>query len=374
MSAITTPSSITASADNNIKSTNKSDSVSSSSSSPAALSEDDLRKQLRSALQSLSRREPLDPTYKKLLERNTLTRKAATIPKNKFYRKIGSRLRERVEIYTREMQGKDPFDRISQRKPLDEAGMRAAFTLREAKEHEQQPLLEAIIAATAMHPERKRSLDGMALGLQQTRVSKKKMMSSMSMSNSPTFGSSSAAGASAQMSKQRAELERQKNQARQWEEARMQRERDDKRDRVEEMEQNRKNENINSGGNNALSQIIEKVFKMYWDMEFPNLDNTNPFRIVIDRKSAAYIAPDYFNVITTPMNLTYIKEKVGGRRYSTLTQFFGDIDLMIDNALKYNAQDGNPYRTAAEDLKKKHSKIVKGVWKQIKEKQSQNKS
>jgi hypothetical protein len=196
----------------------------------------------------------------------------------------------------------------------------------------------------------------------------------MSMSNSPSFGSSSAAGASAQMSKQRAELERQKNQARQWEEARMQRERDDKRDRVEEMEQNRKNENINSGGNNALSQIIEKVFKMYWDMEFPNLDNTNPFRIVIDRKSAAYIAPDYFNVITTPMNLTYIKEKVGGRRYSTLTQFFGDIDLMIENALKYNAQDGNPYRTAAEDLKKKHSKIVKGVWKQIKEKQSQNKS
>jgi hypothetical protein len=374
MSAVTTPSSITASADNNIKSTNKSDSVSSSSSSPAALSEDDLRKQLRSALQSLSRREPLDPTYKKLLERNTLTRKAATIPKNKFYRKIGSRLRERVEIYTREMQGKDPFDRISQRKPLDEAGMRAAFTLREAKEHEQQPLLEATIAATAMHPERKRSLDGMALGLQQTRVNKKKMMSSMSMSNSPSFGSSSAAGASAQMSKQRAELERQKNQARQWEEARMQRERDDKRDRVEEMEQNRKNENINSGGNNALSQIIEKVFKMYWDMEFPNLDNTNPFRIVIDRKSAAYIAPDYFNVITTPMNLTYIKEKVGGRRYSTLTQFFGDIDLMIENALKYNAQDGNPYRTAAEDLKKKHSKIVKGVWKQIKEKQSQNKS
>ena len=356
--AITTPSSNSASADN-------SNSASSSSASPAALSEDDLRKQLRSALQSLNRREPLDPTYKKLLEQNTLTRKAATIPKNKFYRKIGSRLRERVEIYTREMQGKDPFDRISQRKPLDEVGMRAAFTLREAKEHEQQPLLEATLAATAMHPERKRSLDGMALGLQQT--NKKKM------SNSPTFGSSSSAGASSQMSKQRAEIERQKNQARQWEEARMQRERDDKRNRVEEMEQNRKNENTNSGGNNALSQIIDKVFKMYWDMEFPNLDNTNPFRIVIDRKSAAYIAPDYFTVITTAMNLTYIKEKVGGRRYSTLTQFFGDIDLMIDNALKYNAQDGNPYRTAAEDLKKKHSKIVQNVWKQIKEKKNPKK-
>jgi hypothetical protein len=48
---------------------------------------------------------------------------------------------------------------------------------------------------------------------------------------------------------------------------------------------------------------------------------------------------------------------------------------MIDNALKYNQGDTNPYRIASEDLKKKHTKIVKGVWKQIKEKQNQqNKS
>mmetsp|Transcript_48731 Transcript_48731/g.54528 ORF Transcript_48731/g.54528 Transcript_48731/m.54528 type:complete len:365 (+) Transcript_48731:19-1113(+) len=362
MSTLTTPSSNTSTSTDNKG--NKSDSASSSNSSPEALSEDDLRKQLRSALQNLNRREPLDPTYKKLLERNTLTR-AAIIPKNRFYRRIGSRLRERVETYTREMQGKDPFDRISQRKPLDEVGMRAAFTLREAKEHEQQPLLEATLAATAMHPERKRSLDGMALGLQ--RVAKKKTTSSISPT-SPTFGSSTSSAPSAQMSKKRAELERQKQQAREWEEARMQRERNDKRKRVEEMEQNRKNEN-NNGGNNALNQIVEKVFTKYWDMVFPDLDNTNPFRIVIDRESAAYIAPDYFNVITTPMNLTYVKEKVHGRKYTTLTQFFEDIDLMIDNALKYNAQEGNPYRTATEELKKKHSKIVKGVWKQIKEKQ-----
>ena len=340
---------------------------SSGSSSSAALSEDDLRKQLRSALQSLNRREPIEPTYKKLLERNTLTRRAATIPKNKFYKRIGSRLRERVEVYTREMQGKDPFDRISQRKPLDEAGMRAAFTLREAKEHEQQPLLEATLAALAMHPERKRSLDGMALGLQ-TRNKKKHRAA-----NSPIFGNSAAT--QTQMAKQRAELERQKNQARQWEEARMQRERDDRRKRVEEMEQNRRNNDGGGGGSNALHQIIDKVFRKYWDMEFPNLGGTNPFRIVIDRESAPHIAPDYFNIITTPMNLTYVQDKVKGQKYTTLTEFFADIDLMISNALKYNVGEANPYRIASEELKKKHTKIVKGVWKQIKEKQNQqNKS
>jgi Txe/YoeB family toxin of Txe-Axe toxin-antitoxin module len=134
---------------------------------PASNEEEVLRRQLRTALKRMAKREPLEPSYKKLLQRTILTRQPATIAKNKFYKAIGSRLRERMEVYSREMQGKDPFDRIMQRKPLKEDAMRAAFTLREAKVHEQRPLLEATLAATAMHPELKRSLDGMALYLQQ---------------------------------------------------------------------------------------------------------------------------------------------------------------------------------------------------------------
>lgn len=260
------------------------------------------------------------------------------------------------------MQGKDPFDRISQRKPLDEAGMRAAFTLREAKNHEQEPLLEATLAAMAMHPERKRSLDGMALGLQQR--NKKKIRTA----NYLVFGSSAAA--QTEMAKELAVLEHQKIHARQLEDARIQREREERRKRVEEMEQNKRNNDGESSGNNLFHQ----VFKRYWDMEFPNLGGINPFRIVIDRKSAPLIAPDYFSVITTPMNLTYIKNKVKGGKYTTFNQFFADIDLMIDNALKYNLGEDNPYRIASEDLKKKHMKIAKKVWKQLKgQKTQQNK-
>eukprot|EP00531_Pseudo-nitzschia_arenysensis_P019283 CAMPEP_0116120548 /NCGR_PEP_ID=MMETSP0329-20121206/3231_1 /TAXON_ID=697910 /ORGANISM="Pseudo-nitzschia arenysensis, Strain B593" /LENGTH=326 /DNA_ID=CAMNT_0003614319 /DNA_START=69 /DNA_END=1049 /DNA_ORIENTATION=+ len=300
---------------------------SANSSSSAALSEEDLRKQLRSALQALNRREPLEPTYKKLLERNTLTRKAATIP---------------------------------QRKPLDEAGMRAAFTLREAKEHEQQPLLEATLNAMAMHPERKRSLDGMALGLQ-TRNKKRKL------SQSPVFGTSAAA--QTQLAKQRAELERQRIQARQWEEARMEREREEKRKQREELSQENQRRSQEGGG--GLQIMLEKVLKKYWDMSFPNLGGMNPFRIVIDRESAPQIAPDYFTIITTPMNLTYIKDKVKGRKYTTLTQFFSDIDLVVSNALAYNVGETNEYRIATLEFQKMHKKIAKAVWKQIKEKQNQ---
>lgn len=373
---VTTPSA--APAVGSVKSTTTTTTSSSThDSSPAAASssEDDLRRQLRAVLQSLSRREPLEPTYKKLLDKSKLTRRPATIPKNKFYRRIGSRLRERVERYSREMQGKDPFDRIAQRKPLEEAAMRAAFTLREGKDHEQLPLLEATLAATAMHPERKRSLDGMALGLQQGHR-KDTTKTSRTIQHSSAVPSS--AVAQTEFARQRAELQRQQQQARQWEEARLQREADERRKREEEIanntNNNRKKNQGESGQRATLHKIIEPVLEKLWDMEFPNLGGTNPFRIVIDRESAPYIAPDYFDVITTPMNLTYIKEKVKKMQYTTLPQFFGDVDLMIDNALKYNADEENPYRIAALELKKKHEKIVKRVWKSIMEKQqSQNK-
>eukprot|EP00537_Pseudo-nitzschia_pungens_P001626 CAMPEP_0172364214 /NCGR_PEP_ID=MMETSP1060-20121228/7403_1 /TAXON_ID=37318 /ORGANISM="Pseudo-nitzschia pungens, Strain cf. cingulata" /LENGTH=373 /DNA_ID=CAMNT_0013087169 /DNA_START=110 /DNA_END=1231 /DNA_ORIENTATION=+ len=339
-----------------------------STSSPA-FTEDDLQRQLKSALETLDHRKP-HPTYKKMLERNPLTRRVATIPKNEFYKRVGSRLRERVEVYTREMQGKDVFDRISQRKPMDESGMRAAFTLREAKAHEQEGLLEATLAAMAMHPERKRSLDGMALGLQQRH--KKKMRST-----DPLLGVGNSAIAQTQMAKDLAVLEQQKQQARQLEEARKEREREERRRKLEELEQNKRDKDqsdAGGSGNSKMQHVFNQVFKHYWDMEFPNLGGINPFRIVIDRKSAPQIAPDYFTVVTTPMNLTYIRDKVKGRKYTTLYQFFSDIDLMIDNALKYNQGDDNPYRIASEELKKKHTKIAKKVWKQIKEKQKpQNK-
>ena len=266
--------------------------VASSAGTTSASSEDALRGQLRGALQSLNRREPLDTTYKRLLVGSSLTRRAPVIPKDKFYSRIESKLRERVETYMQEMQGKDPFDRISQRKTLEEAAMRAAFTLREAKEHEQVPLLEATLAANQMHPERKRHLDGIALGLQE----KKKIRS---MSPTPSIREQT------EHAKRAAELDRQRAQAQQWEEARRRREEEEARQKEEEL--NRK-KNLVESPQQALHKIIEPIFKKLWDMEFVFLGGTNPFRIVIDRDNCASIgAPDYFDVITIPMNLTYIQ-------------------------------------------------------------------
>jgi hypothetical protein len=246
---------------------------------------------------------------------------------------------------------------------LEEASMRAAFTLREAKEHEQIPLLDATLAAHQMHPERKRHLDGIAMGLQSRR---EKKMRSMTPSLPSVMEQT-------EKSRQKAELDRQRTQARKWEDARRRREEEERRRKEEEL-LTRKNSQAESP-QQALHKIIEPVFKKLWDMEFVNLGGINPFRIVIDRDNCASIgASDYFDVITTPMNLTYIKEKVNKLQYSTLQSFFSDVDLMISNAVTYNSDPGNPYRIAAEEMKRRHNKIVKKVWQQIQQRQqSQNK-
>eukprot|EP00934_Nitzschia_sp_Nitz4_P005979 Nitzschia sp. Nitz4//scaffold42_size132992//74045//75133//NITZ4_003400-RA/size132992-processed-gene-0.35-mRNA-1//-1//CDS//3329551721//5969//frame0 len=333
----------------------------------AVNSAEDLRRQLRAEMQRLNRREPLDPTYQKLLMNRTLTTKTPVLPKDKAYKKITSRLRERVEKYMQEMQGKDPFDRISQRKPLDEDNMRSAFTLREAKDHEQAPLLEATLLSSAqyMDPVRKEHLEGIALGLQ---VRKEKKLRP-----TPAAAASHKAAADAtEAARQRAELEKQRAQARQREEARKKREEEDRRRRDEEMAASRKRA---ESPQQALQKIIEPVFKKLWDMEFPNLGGTNPFRTVIDRENCTAMgAPDYFEIITTPMNLTYMQTKVNKGQYSTIQSFFADVDLIISNAIKYNSDPGNPFRIAAEEMKKMHDKIVKRVWQQIQQRQQAQKA
>lgn len=272
---------------------------SSSSSSPA---EDDLRKQVHATLRSLQKREPLEPTYKKLLQSGSLTRRPAPIFKNKFYRRIPSRLRERVELYSREMEGKDPFDRISQRRPIDQDKLAVSMTLRAAKDHEQAPLLEATLAATAMHPERKRSLDGMALYLQKGMPKKKpRITSNRSTSPLPSVGAvSSGGGAGAEAGHNQAELDRQKEQARQWEEARKRREAEEKQRREDELaeekrlrqrEQERLHEEERMRhapapapqASSGLHKIIDQSFQKLSELRFDYLPGERPFEVVIDR-------------------------------------------------------------------------------------------
>jgi hypothetical protein len=346
----------------------KSAEASSSSTSIAAKAstEDALRQQLRSSLLSLTKREPLEPSYKKMLLSGTLTRRTPVLTQDKFYKRLWkSRLCDRVTKYQAEMAGKDYFDRISQRQPLEESAMRAAFTLREAKEHEQAPLLEATVAALKKDwpPSRKRHCEAMVQGLIHHHSS-----------------DSSAAGGTAEKGKKKgrktpplnpreqAELERQRADFRKKEDARQKREEQERKERLKNIIAERKKPNPD-GSQTPQQQLHDKLVpyvQKLWDMEFPSLGGTNPFRVVIDRENCAAIgAPDYFQVIDIPMNLTYIKERVESLHYNNFTEFMGDVDLVITNALKYNKASSNPYHIAAKEMKKRNDKMVSKIWQEL---------
>ena len=130
----------------------------------------ELRNQLRISLKDLTRREPLDLTYKHLLFDGVVTPRRPTLAKDKLYKHVGANLRNSVTQFT-----EHPWDKIATREPLDETEMRAAFTLRESKKHEQEALLQATLAATnpPNYAARKRKLEGMAMTLQRKKPKKK---------------------------------------------------------------------------------------------------------------------------------------------------------------------------------------------------------
>jgi Bromodomain len=325
-------------------------STTTSSVSESGQEEEVLRNQLLAAAKSLKKREPMEPTYKRFLMNGLVSSKRPILPKDKFYRKIGSDLRYRVESYVQQIRGKDPFDRIAQRQPLQEEHMRVAFTLREAKKHEQKALLNVSLAALpwryGMDASRRREhIEGITVGLQN---------GPGSTSVRPATASDKTTEQQIAEAKAREEL-RQKKQG----EAERKKQADDrKRNARPETPQH------------ALYKVYFPIFKKLWDMEFPHLGGTNPFRIVIDRDNCASCgAPDYFDVIDTPMNLTYIQRKVDDMEYSSLQSFFQDVDLMLSNALLYNSDITNPYRIAAEEMKKRYRKIAKKVVNTLQQKQ-----
>lgn len=323
--------------------------------------EEYLRNQLRSAMLNLKRREPLEPTYKRYLMNGVVSTRRLVLPKDKFYRRIGSNLRNRVELFMQQTRGKDPFDRIAQRQPLQEEYMRAALTLREAKKHEQKALLEVTLSALPRRngidaAARRRVLEGITAGLQ---TEKKTVV--RARTPPPTVTKQT------EVVREQAKVDLQIAEAKAREEARQQRDQAERKKRDDENKRKPRAETPQQ----ALHKIYcQPIFKKLWEMEFPHLGGINPFRIVIDRDNCASCgAPDYFDVIDKPMNLTYIQQKVDGMEYSSLQSFFQDIELMIANALLYNSDTNNPYRVAAGEMKKRYRKIAKKVVQAVQHKQ-----
>lgn len=313
--------------------------------------EAELRTQLRKSLKDLTRREPLDLTYKHLLFDGVVTPRRPTLPKDKLYKNVGANLRKTVLVFA-----EHPWDKIAQREPLDETAMRAAFTLRESKKHEQEALLKTTLAAKnpPNYAFRKRKLEGMAMTLQRKRPKAKKhetpaaatMVADISIQDN-------------EEARRRAEYQRQQQQQKR-ETARRRRLEEERQQEEERFARMQESPQV------KLARYCRPVLSKLWDMEFALLQNTNPFRIVIDKNNCAAMgAPDYMDIIAKPMNLTYIQDKLKGAKYETLQDFFTDVELMLSNALLYNSDPSNPYHLAAKEMRKVFRKEGKELYQQL---------
>ena len=133
-----------------------------------------------------------------------------------------------------------------------------------------------------------------------------------------------------------------------------------KRQIKKEREEEERRERALDTPRDALHRLYEPIYTALWDLEFPEVGNTNPFRVVIDKNTCADMGvPDYCDVIEKPMNLTYIQNKVNKKSYESLQEFLEDVDLIIRNALKYNPDPENPVHIAAKGLRKTFRKLAK---------------
>lgn len=72
------------------------------------------------------------------------------------------------------------------------------------------------------------------------------------------------------------------------------------------------------------------------------LDKTGIFAQPVNKA----LVPDYYDIIKQPMDLQTMGEKVERHEYLTVTDFTDDLDLLINNAMRYNKQDSLVFKAA----------------------------
>jgi len=411
MSDVVATSSDTASSTQHRQQTNGSSASTTKTSQSGQRPQEVLLRQLVSFDKRISKRENLDPTYKFLLIHNSNV-KAPHIHKDKMYKQFSADLRERVESYMGKYGSENPYldgrkAKIGRnRADLDVEMMKNAFKLRECKQFEQEAFIEAELAATKARRlrgslieegTRRRSVEAMALGLQEKERKKKrrdvnfleavrqKMLEaekeSLEKKKALVTDEQEAAAIDVELrqkleealaakekqveeERRRQDVTESKHRERNREMERLREEEEDRiraeYDRDERIQRARRLETPQQ----ALHRIYQPMFQALWDQDF--FDGTNPFRIVITKENCAFMgAQGYCDIVKTPMNLTYVRTKVTDCKYETLQDFFQDIELIISNALLYNSDPNNAYHKAANMMKKKYIKLRKYLLNQL---------
>ncbi|KAI9311667.1 hypothetical protein BX666DRAFT_1994349 [Dichotomocladium elegans] len=103
-------------------------------------------------------------------------------------------------------------------------------------------------------------------------------------------------------------------------------------------------------GQEELYESCEKVL-----IELKNFtDHSGPFLNKVSRREA----PDYYDVIKTPMDLGTVTKKMKTFQYRSKKEFSDDLYLMYMNCLQYNTDPSSEYRKHAIAMRRKTERLL----------------
>ncbi|XP_075681101.1 TATA-box binding protein associated factor 1 [Dermatophagoides pteronyssinus] len=77
--------------------------------------------------------------------------------------------------------------------------------------------------------------------------------------------------------------------------------------------------------------ILSDIFEEIWN-EMRSIQDSEPFHQPVNVKTV----PDYYNIITRPMDLQSIRQNIRNKRYKNREEFLNDINLIVKNSEIYN--------------------------------------
>ncbi|KAH6652023.1 transcriptional activator spt7 [Truncatella angustata] len=106
-------------------------------------------------------------------------------------------------------------------------------------------------------------------------------------------------------------------------------------------------ENVNQ------EELYEAVEKVLTELK-AHTEYSTPFLQKVNKRDA----PDYYNLIKTPMDLGTMTKKLKSTQYKSKADFVGDLNLIWDNCLRYNQDMNHPLRRMANGMRREAEKLI----------------
>jgi hypothetical protein len=106
-------------------------------------------------------------------------------------------------------------------------------------------------------------------------------------------------------------------------------------------------------GQDELYEELEKVLQ--------DLKNFTPYSLPFQNRVSKKEAPDYYDIVQTPMDLSTMYKKLKSSSYQNKNEFIQDLNLIFSNCYLYNTDVNSPLRLYAECLREKWIVLMRKV-------------